>query len=209
MSNRGEATRLKILEAAERVFGSKGYWGATTEDVARLAGITQPAVYRYFDSKRALFLAAVGLRQLEMTEALREALAANEPRVERMRRYLRAAIDLAEKYPDMARLRLQAAAVAATDDELRPIVKQTLDLLLASHTGLLREAVETGEIPASIDPEQVATLITASGFLLYLGLSLDHPGAWPSRSGAVADHLLDVLLRRSDLGSEGPDGSET
>ena len=41
-TTKGEARKRKILEAAEEVFGREGYWGATTEEVATLAGVTQP-----------------------------------------------------------------------------------------------------------------------------------------------------------------------
>ena len=43
-----------------RVFADNGLAGTSTEDIARLAGVSQPYVFRLFGSKQQLFLAAVG-----------------------------------------------------------------------------------------------------------------------------------------------------
>ncbi|GGL43649.1 TetR/AcrR family transcriptional regulator [Phycicoccus endophyticus] len=61
---RREATVL----AATRVFGRRGYHGATTDEIAREAGISQPYVVRMFGSKQQLFL-AVTQQALELTLA--------------------------------------------------------------------------------------------------------------------------------------------
>lgn len=47
--------REQILDAGARVFGERGYAGATTDQVAQAAGISQPYVVRMFGSKEKLF----------------------------------------------------------------------------------------------------------------------------------------------------------
>ena len=49
----------QILGAAVTAFSSGGYAGTSTDDVARLAGVSQPYVIRLFRSKQRLFVAAV------------------------------------------------------------------------------------------------------------------------------------------------------
>lgn len=51
--------RELILAAAAKVFGERGYVGATTDSVAREAGVSQPYVVRMFGSKSALFEAVL------------------------------------------------------------------------------------------------------------------------------------------------------
>lgn len=46
-----------ILQAAAQVFQQKGYAGATMAEIAAQAGINVAIIYRYFDSKKALFAA--------------------------------------------------------------------------------------------------------------------------------------------------------
>jgi AcrR family transcriptional regulator len=48
--------REQILEAASLVFGQRGYFGATTDQIARAAGISQPYVVRMFGGKENLFV---------------------------------------------------------------------------------------------------------------------------------------------------------
>lgn len=52
----------QILEAAFRVFGSRGLHQATLDDVARAAGITKGTIYLYFPDKAALFSAMLKAR---------------------------------------------------------------------------------------------------------------------------------------------------
>jgi TetR/AcrR family transcriptional regulator len=51
--------RESILQAATAVFGARSYVGATTDDVARAAGVSQPYVVRLFGTKEKLFLAVL------------------------------------------------------------------------------------------------------------------------------------------------------
>lgn len=49
------ARRREILEAARKVFGARGYEGATLDEVAREAEFAKGTLYSYFDSKADLF----------------------------------------------------------------------------------------------------------------------------------------------------------
>ncbi len=48
-------TRRKILETALKLFSQKGYLGATTKEIASLAGVAEITLFRYFPSKEVLF----------------------------------------------------------------------------------------------------------------------------------------------------------
>src|SRR5579883_3499591 len=52
---RGEATRQRILEAAEEVFGEMGYYDASISEITRRAKVAQGTFYIYFHSKREIF----------------------------------------------------------------------------------------------------------------------------------------------------------
>jgi AcrR family transcriptional regulator len=51
--------RELVLEAATNVFGQRGYFGTTTDQVAIAAGVSQPYVVRMFGTKENLFLAVL------------------------------------------------------------------------------------------------------------------------------------------------------
>ena len=52
-----EQTRIRLLDAAERVLAKRGYADASVEEVAALAGFSRGAVYSNFKSKEDLFFA--------------------------------------------------------------------------------------------------------------------------------------------------------
>lgn len=54
-----EATAQRILLAAQKVFHEKGYDGATTREIAELAGVNLALINRYFGSKLGLLEKAV------------------------------------------------------------------------------------------------------------------------------------------------------
>ena len=51
--------RVEVVEAAVKAFASSGLHGTSTEEIARLAGVSQPYLFRLFGTKRDLFLAAL------------------------------------------------------------------------------------------------------------------------------------------------------
>lgn len=57
MTERGEATRRQLLDAATAVFSELGYAGATTHKIAKAAGVSEGTIYRHFTDKRELFAA--------------------------------------------------------------------------------------------------------------------------------------------------------
>jgi TetR/AcrR family transcriptional regulator len=67
--------RESILRAAAQVFGRRGYVGATTDQVAKAAGISQPYVVRLFGSKEALFLEVLENAKRELLAAFRASMA--------------------------------------------------------------------------------------------------------------------------------------
>ena len=52
-----ERTRSLLVDAAEQVFAEKGFVPATLDDIAKTAGYSKGAIYKYFATKEDLFLA--------------------------------------------------------------------------------------------------------------------------------------------------------
>jgi len=67
--------REQILAAASQVFGERGYIGATTDQVAQAAGISQPYVVRMFGSKENLFVEVLDRALQKLLDAFHAALA--------------------------------------------------------------------------------------------------------------------------------------
>ncbi|KRG70697.1 TetR/AcrR family transcriptional regulator [Pseudoxanthomonas dokdonensis] len=58
-SQRADAQRGRILDAARRCFIAHGFHAAAVSEIAAEAGISQGLMYRYFDNKRAMILALI------------------------------------------------------------------------------------------------------------------------------------------------------
>src|SRR5436305_14332330 len=48
--------RRQLLSHAKQLFVALGYHSTTTEKIASAAGVSEPVLYRHFESKKALFL---------------------------------------------------------------------------------------------------------------------------------------------------------
>ena len=164
-----EERRDDILDAALEEFAERGLHGASTEAIAKRAGISQPYVFRLFGSKKDLFKASA-------TRCLRETLetfqrAAEGKRGEEALKAMGQAYQ--ELLVDRTRLRAQMQAYAACDDpDIREVVRNGF-----------------GDIVAYVErvsglPEEDVTQFFAVGMLMNVMASMDlweSPEGWSER----------------------------
>ena len=67
--------RQCVVAAACRVFAKSSYSGATTAEIARECGVTEPVLYRHFSSKRDLYLASLDAAWAHVRKLWEDALA--------------------------------------------------------------------------------------------------------------------------------------
>jgi AcrR family transcriptional regulator len=67
-----EATRTRLLEAAERLFIRKGFDDTSVDEISEMAGYSRGAFYSNFDDKRQLFLAVIDRRRPKALDDLDE-----------------------------------------------------------------------------------------------------------------------------------------
>lgn len=75
---RGEETRARIVTAALRMFGERGFEAASTRDIATSAGVNAPALQYYFDNKEGVYLACVEHLAERMWEYMSDTIEAAE-----------------------------------------------------------------------------------------------------------------------------------
>ena len=124
-----DARRQEILDAALQEFAEGGLHGASTEDIARRAGISQPYVFRLFGTKKELFRAVVARcfrETLEMFQRAAEGLRGPEALDAIGNAYV------AQLQAEPIRLRIQMQAYAACHDpEIREVVRAGFGDLVA------------------------------------------------------------------------------
>ena len=72
---RGQRTRGRLLEAAEDVFGERGFERAAIADITRAANVAQGTFYVYFESKKEIFTELVETLGATLRERLADAVA--------------------------------------------------------------------------------------------------------------------------------------
>jgi AcrR family transcriptional regulator len=184
-SLRKQETRERIMEAAARLYLSRGLDGVSLDEVARAAERTKGAVYGHFADKQALLIEVWRAHYAQKRALIGGALArasAAASLMEELRRAMTAAFALGP-WPALAvdvRRRPDYAALAAELDAL----ERAEIAALAGHYAAL--AADMG-LPAPNPEETAATL-----FALAEGLSLretQHPEIAADRFMAVAARL--------------------
>jgi AcrR family transcriptional regulator len=162
--------RRAVVDAALGAFVARSYRGATTAEIAREAGVSEPILYRHFPSKRELFLACVdeawrGLREL-WERAIEER--PDEPLAAMGQCYL----EIKERKLLLAELWIQGVDEATDDPEierrLRAHVREVHDFV----AGKIRAAQASGAVPAERDPEAEAWVFVAMALLAGVGRRL-------------------------------------
>jgi AcrR family transcriptional regulator len=165
--------RRQLLAHAKQLFVTLGYHATTTEKIAKAAGVSEPVLYRHFDSKKALFLevlAEVRAATLERWKAETTQLTDPLARLHAIAElYLGTTKEHALEFGVMHR------ALLETDDEevlamLRGFYLESEELLAQ----VIAEGQQTGVFRRPLDPRVGAweLIRTALGYTLTLPLAL-------------------------------------
>jgi len=113
-----EERREAVLDAARIEFSQHGLHGASTDAIARRAGISQPYLFRLFGSKKDLFI-AVNDACFQRTLDTFRAAAAGKSGEEALRAIGEAYGELIESDRTMLQGQLQAYAASVEDEDVR------------------------------------------------------------------------------------------
>ena len=185
-------TYQALLAAAAEVFAQAGYDGAQTPEIARRAGVSTGAFYRYFDDKRQIFLEVARLRLEEATQAV-----ASELRFERFSTAaaddVRGAIDLVLDVL-FARIRQDAPferelfAMSLRDPEVMAIRSRADALGLEILARMIDQIIPRSVIP---NPRAAALVIHAAA----LEIAAERAGLSTSRGLGLPDQEIREALR--------------
>ena len=161
---KGTRTRDHIVARAAPLFNQKGFAGAAMSDIMAATGLEKGGLYRHFDSKDALALAAFDHALALTGERLTSALAAKGTAVQRLEGFAQAFLTNWEKPPIEGGCPMLNTAVDADDAHpaLRDRARQALDYFQRRLARVVREGVWSAELRAGTDPEAVAAFVLAS-----------------------------------------------
>jgi AcrR family transcriptional regulator len=159
--------RRCVIDAAVRVFSRSSYRAATTAEIARECGVTEPVLYRHFPSKRDLYLVCLDACWTQVRSLWHEAVE-NEPDVAfRLGAMGRAYV---EQQRSGGRIMLsdfwvQALNEAAEDPKIRRYLRDQMREVHDFVAGVIREAQAAAAVPVERDPDAEAWIFISLGLL--------------------------------------------
>ena len=87
-NNSKELTRARIINSAKKLFADQGYQKTTIVDISRQAGLSEAALYDYFQGKEDLLLMIPDLWVSELVRDLDEQLFGVKGTVNKLRKYM-------------------------------------------------------------------------------------------------------------------------
>lgn len=193
MTDRGAATRARLIEATRTVVRDLGYAHASTRAIARAAGVAEGTIYRHFPDKTSLFIAAI--------------LDANAPIVE----WMAALPDRAGTGSVEANLAAAVGQLAGLRDDVLPLeMAMAADPELAAQrrraiassgggtppgppaavAAYLAAEQRLGRVRGDVDPGEAATLLLGAIYAIAALPSSSGPDDQPRRLQAAVRLLV-------------------
>lgn len=149
VTSRGQRTRQQLLDAAEQVFGEKGFEQSSIAEITQRAKVALGTFYVYFENKQAIFVELVDQLGERLRKALASAVKGKGTRLERERAGFRAFFEFAGKHRNLYRIVRQAEFV----DE--KVYLAYYEKLASAYARGLSRSMDSGEL-RRFDPEVLA-----------------------------------------------------
>ncbi|HEU0304051.1 MAG TPA: TetR/AcrR family transcriptional regulator [Gaiellaceae bacterium] len=157
--------RAVIVDAALSVFSARTYRGATTAEIARAAGVTEPILYRHFGSKRELFLACVDEVWRRLRDAVEDEIAREPDPAGWVLAVPRAIAALRRRGLAPTQLWLHALSEATEDEAIRRHFRRHLREAHDYVADVLRRAQAAGGVRDELDVDAEAWIGLGIGLL--------------------------------------------
>lgn len=195
--------RRQIIESAREVFAAQSYAKVGTADLAKAAGVSEPALYRYFSGKKELFLATLRSTApmlLELWQSI--AYDVDDP--------LETLWSIGVHYYDhlqshSATMKLQFQAVSEVGDpEIREALRENFAGFVQFVTDTLEEGKQRGVVRRDIDCRLVAWQFLGIGLTLdlmhLLGFSSELERSQVEQWGQLYQEMLRAPRRTDNVG---------
>jgi AcrR family transcriptional regulator len=173
-----EARRTQILDAAVRCFARRGYYETTIEDLVAETGLSRGALYVYYPSKEAIYLAISDRWRCGLNEAIWARLTPAE--ILRLLIIVRG--EHVQDQAEACRVLLEDRMLAHYIPELSKRSRQKQERSLQSFSQILQAGIATGDFRADLQVETQARILRAT----FHGLMVQ----WHQQPGCVNWHAV-------------------
>ncbi len=192
----------QALEKATLVFRSKGYDGATIDDLVAGMGVGRPSLYAIFGDKRTIFLRA--LRAYAEAKGALATTALLEPRSLRdsLAGFLRHAVVTATEEGSAPGCLIICVAPLVDDAEVRQFLQDVSASTAALVERRFRDGISAGELPSDFPVATRASQLVDLGRGLTMRAQMGAPRETLLKDAEEAADLV-LLPQRGDATSEG------
>ncbi|MEH1829463.1 MAG: TetR/AcrR family transcriptional regulator [Nostoc sp.] len=155
-------TRTRLIEAALQVFASLGVQGATTREIARVAGVNEVTLFRHFASKEQLLGAVMKNALALQTEALAHPEAWTQDLKIDLRQYAYLYNTMLEAQEDLIRTFIGEAK--RHPEAAKQVIQEAAKPLGEKLVAYLQSSQKRGTVRADLDPFPAVDMFT--GMLL-------------------------------------------
>ena len=196
MTERSAVTIAKILKGARTLFLERSYAEVTMDDIAAAAAVTKGALYHYFSSKEALYLAMMHADLLEVRALHRKGVDADGSCRQRLRVLTAAFLTAPREQQEVVRLVRRDANIFGEEarTELVHAYQEALPELV---TQIVSDGIARNELRKA-DPQLLAWQFVA---LVEVALS-DYANAALGDVKAKLDQVIDLFF----AGVQAPEG---
>jgi len=178
----------QILEAAMQLFAEHGYSDTDTQLLADKLQVGKGTLYRYFRSKRELFLAAADRVMRLMRQSIEERIKGIDEPFERLGVGIRAYLGFFAEHPEYVELLIQERA--QFKDRKKPTYFAHRDTNIKPWQALYRSLIEIGRI-RNIPVERITDVV---GNLLYGTMCTNYFTHQRPAVEAQARDILDIVF---------------
>jgi len=151
----------KILIEAIDLLDESGIQGLTTKEIAKRQGITEPAIYKQFESKKHIILSIID-QYAKYDETIRgTVLQQGMCFEEKIIYYVNAYTEYYESYPQITVL-MFSADIYRYDPDTFTQMKEIIQDREAFLMDIVAKAQEDGEVIKTCDPEEIADAVHAA-----------------------------------------------
>ena len=145
-----ESTKDRIINSAKKLFAEQGYQKTTIVDISKQAGLSEAALYEYFQGKEDLLLTIPDLWVAELIEDLKDQLFGLKGAFNKLRKYLWWNLRRIEQSPLDAKIVYLFLKTNA--NFMKTEVYSNVKILYSFLTDIFEEGKKSGEMKPDLDP---------------------------------------------------------
>ena len=204
---KGERTRQRIVATVAPIFNQRGYAGTSLEDVMSASGLKKGGIYRHFESKDALALAAFDHSVALQSERIRVYVSTAKTAEDRLNGLANALASIADDPPLPGGCPLLNTAVECDDAvgpayaRLRARARRAMANLISYAERVVAEGIASGELEADTNAaDEAQALVGALEGALMLAKLFDDPTYAHRAAARVAIRTRTLLTPKARRG---------